>query len=84
MIPWKVTQLKVLAGHRLEVSFADGLSGIVDMSKERFEGILAPLADETFFALARIGDGVVAWPNGAEITPDAMYDEVRAIQHASA
>jgi len=46
MIPWQVTQLKVLSGHRLEVGFADGLSGVVDLSKERFEGILAPLADD--------------------------------------
>ena len=37
----------------------------------------------TFFARARINGGVVAWPNGAEIAPDAMYDEVRAVQHAS-
>lgn len=84
MIPWQVTQLKVLSGHRLEVGFADGLSGVVDLSKERFEGILAPLADETFFARACINGGVVAWPNGAEIAPDAMYDEVRSVQHASA
>lgn len=25
MIAWNVTELKVLPGHRLEVSFADGL-----------------------------------------------------------
>jgi hypothetical protein len=83
MISWHVTHVKVLPAHRLAVRFADGLSGIVDMSKERFEGILAPLADENFFARARINDGVVAWPNGAEIAPDAMYDEVRALQRAS-
>src|SRR2546425_101771 len=45
---------------------------------------LAPLADETSFAQARLADGVVTWPNGAEIAPDAMYDEVLARQHASA
>lgn len=84
MIPWRVTRLKVLPGHRLEVAFADGLSGVVDLSKDRFDGVLAPLVDETFFAQARIDDGVVTWPNGAEIAPDAMHDEVLAAQHASA
>jgi uncharacterized protein DUF2442 len=82
MIPWKVTKLKVLPGHKLQVTFADGLLGIVDLSKDRFEGILAPLGDESYFAQARLKDGVVTWPNGAEIAPDAMYDEVRATQHA--
>ena len=84
MIAWKVTKLKVLPGYRLEVAFADGRSGVVDMSKDRFEGVLAPLADEVFFAQARIHEGVVTWPNGVEIAPDAMYDEVLSRQRASA
>ena len=84
MVPWKVTKLKVLPGHRLDVVFADGRAGIVDLSKDRFDGMLAPLADEAFFAQARIEDGVVTWPNGAEIAPDAMYDEAIAAQRASA
>lgn len=84
MVPWKITQLKVLPGHRLDVTFADGRSGVVDLSKDRFDGMLAPLADESFFAQARIADGVVTWPNGAEIAPDAMYDEILAAQRARA
>lgn len=84
MVPWKVTKLKVLPGHRLEVVFADGRAGMVDLSKDHFHGVLAPLEDEAFFAQARIQDGVVTWPNGAEIAPDAMYDEVAATQRASA
>jgi len=59
MIAWNVTALKVLPGHRLEVGFADGLRGIVDMSKDDFSGVFAPLADESYFALATICDGVV-------------------------
>ena len=84
MIPWKLTKLKVLPGHRLEVVFADGLSGVVDLSKDRFDGVLAPLADEAFFAQARIDEGVATWPNGAEIAPGAMYDDVLSKQRASA
>jgi len=76
MIAWNVTALKVLPGHRLEVGFADGLRGIVDMSKDDFSGVFALLADESYFALATILDGVVVWPNGVDIAPDAMYDEV--------
>lgn len=76
MIAWDVTELKVLPGHRLKVAFADGLRGVVDMSKDDFSGVFAPLADESYFALATIRDGVVVWPNGVDIAPDAMYDEV--------
>ena len=84
MIPWKLTKLKVLPGHRLEVVFADGLSGVVDLSKDRFDGVLAPLADEAFFAQARIDEGAATWPNGAEIAPDAMYDDALSKQRALA
>ena len=77
MIPWKVTKLKALPGHRLQVTFADGLSGIVDLSKDKFDGVLAPLADEPYFAQARLEDGVVTWPNGAEIAPDAIRIDPR-------
>ena len=42
MVPWKVNKLKVLPGHRLEVAFADGLSGVIDLSKDHFDGVLAP------------------------------------------
>ena len=84
MIAWKVTKLKALPGYRLEVTFADGSSGVVDMSKDRFDGVLAPLSDEAYFARARLHEGVVTWPNGAEIAPDAMYDEVLSMQRASA
>jgi hypothetical protein len=76
MIFWNVTELKVLPGRRLEVGFADGLRGVVNMSKADFSGVFASLADESYFALATIRDGVVVWPNGVDIAPDAMYDEV--------
>lgn len=78
MIPWKVTALKVSGLYRLNVTFADGTSGTIDMSGERFEGVFAPLADPGFFAKACVEDGVIVWPNGADIAPEAMYDEILA------
>jgi len=84
MAPWTVKKLKVLPGHRLEVVFADGLSGVVEIPKDGFSGMLAPLADEAFFAQAAIHEGAVTWPNGVDLAPDAMYDEVLASQRASA
>lgn len=78
MVPWKVTDLTVTTPYCLHVTFADGTTGSIDMSRERFEGVFAPLADPEFFARAHVEDGVVVWPNGADIAPDAMYDEIVA------
>ncbi len=76
MIPWMITKLAVLPGRRLEVTFADGLHGVVDLSGEGFAGVLAPLNDPNFFALASVKDGVASWPGHLEIAPDAMHIEV--------
>lgn len=76
MVAWHVTHLAVLPDHRLDVEFADGTRGIVDMSREDFRGVFAPLADEAYFSKASIADGAVVWPNGVDIAPDAMYEEV--------
>ncbi|ALD90159.1 DUF2442 domain-containing protein [Cupriavidus gilardii] len=76
MVAWHVTRLAVLPNHRLDVEFADGTRGIVDMSGDEFRGVFAPLADETYFAKALIVNGAVVWPNGVDIAPDAMYEEV--------
>jgi len=86
MIAWSVTALKVLPNHRLEVSFADGLTVVFDMSNDSFNGVFAPLADESYFAQATIRAGVVVWPNGLDIAPDAMYDDImtRAIAKTNA
>ncbi|NGM80194.1 DUF2442 domain-containing protein [Burkholderia multivorans] len=73
-----IAKLTVLPGHRLAVEFADGLCGTLDLSRDAFNGVFAPLADETYFAQATVRNGVVTWPNGAELAPDAIYDEIRA------
>ncbi|ESJ25363.1 MULTISPECIES: DUF2442 domain-containing protein [Cupriavidus] len=76
MAAWHVTRLAVLPNYRLDVEFADGTRGIVDMSRDDFHGVFAPLADEAYFAKASIADGAVVWPNGVDIAPDAMYEDV--------
>ena len=77
MTPWKITQLNVLPDYRLEVVFRDGTSGIVDLSDEPFDGVFEPLANPTFFEKATLKNGVVVWPGGLDIAPDAMYREIK-------
>ena len=37
-----------------------------------------PLVDASEFSQARVDLGAVAWPTGADLAPDAMYDAIRA------
>jgi hypothetical protein len=83
-VPWIVTDVAVLPGHRFHVRFIDGTEGDVDVSRMIFAdnaGVFVVLRDPAAFAQAFVEDGVVAWPNGLDLAPDAMYDEIRTNGH---
>ena len=72
---WRVVSVEPLPGYRLSVAFADGVQGEVDLSKRLFGPVFEPLRDPELFRQAGIDEfGVVCWPNGADLAPDALYD----------
>ena len=77
--PWRLRALCVLPEWQLAVTFNDGSSGIVDVSalvNGQEAGIFEALRDLSFFAQAYLECGAIAWPNGADLAPDAMYREI--------
>ena len=81
-VPWRVCVLKVLPNWQLSVRFNDGLTGLVDVSElinNPDPGIFSALRDPSYFAKAYLDCGAVAWPNGADLAPDAMYKAIRQI-----
>ena len=77
---WRVTAVEPLPGLRLRVAFADGLTGLVDMSRlvhSPHAGVFAALADETLFAQVKLDCGAVAWPGDLDLAPDAMHTEIK-------
>ena len=78
----EVTSIEYLSGHTFLISFDDGVSGRVDFSEYLSRGpVFAPLSDLSFFRKARIEGGTIAWPNGADIAPETLYEKC---QRASA
>lgn len=78
--PWRLTGVVALPESRLRVTFVDGTSGEVDLcaflahpdvTGTTFE----VLRDPAHFAAAAVVLGAVCWPNGADLAPDAMYDD---------
>ena len=80
-VPWRVARVHALPGFRLEVQFADGTAGEVDLSRlvtsER-AGVFSSLSDPASFAAVFLDRGVVTWPGELDLAPDAMYDAIRA------
>jgi hypothetical protein len=80
-VPWVVTHVRVLSEYRFVVTFDDGTTGEVDMSRLIFAenaGVFEALRDEVVFARVGVKDGVVSWPGDLDLAPDAMYDAIRA------
>lgn len=73
-----VTELEYRGGHVLRLRFSDGLVGDVDLASSLRGPIFEPLRDAERFAEAFIDDelGTVAWPNGADVAPEFLYEAI--------
>jgi uncharacterized protein DUF2442 len=79
-----VASVRPLDNYQLEVSFADGTSGVVSLKDRLFGPMFEPLRDVTFFRQVSVDEfGAVCWPNGADLAPDALYKKLRAAATAT-
>jgi len=79
-MPWRVVRVEALADLRLHVTFLDGMTGIVDLSRlihSRDAGVFAALADPAHFAQVHLEHGAVTWPGGVDLAPDAMHQALQ-------
>jgi hypothetical protein len=79
--PWRVASVAPFPHYKLRLVFQDGLEGAADLThlvQSADAGIYASLKDEKIFAAVRLELGVPTWPNGADLAPDWLYDEIQA------
>lgn len=80
--PILVTAVEVIPPYGLAVTFSDGAIRRVNLAPllERISGpVFGPLRDPDLFAQAHIEGFTVAWPNGADIAPEALYTDFETI-----
>ena len=72
-----VTDARVLEGYCLELTFSDGVRGVVDLAHRIVGrgGVFGPLENPEFFRQVRVDHelGTIVWPSGADICPDMLY-----------
>jgi hypothetical protein len=82
MAIWSIVRFKVLPEYNIEVSFADGTSGIADLGPRLSQGPLGdgfdPLCDEKMFSRVFLEHGALTWPGAIDLAPDAMYERIRS------
>ena len=76
----RVTRAEVVGPHHLRLAFNDGTHGEADLGSVLDGAVFEPLHDPAYFARAELDPvcGTVAWPNGADLAPEALRSLVLA------
>jgi hypothetical protein len=78
----RVVHAEHRGGYRVHIVFSDGVEKTVDFTRWLVGPIFEPVKDPAMFSRLFLDGGTVAWPNGADIAPETLYE--RAISHEAA
>ena len=69
-----VVHAEHLGGFRLHILFNDGSENTIDFERWLEGPMFEPLKEPQYFRRFFVDGGTVAWPNGADIAPETLYD----------
>ena len=72
----RITAIKPVADFRVRFTFWDGTEKEIDLEPYLWGPIFEPLRqDPTLFAQMYLDGDTIAWPNGADIAPETLYED---------
>ena len=75
---YNVTAAKNVRDYTVWLRFEDGSEGEVDLQSELWGPVFEPLKDLGEFGKVCVAEyGTIAWPNGADLAPEFLYERVR-------
>ena len=77
MLP-TVVKADYLSDYLVAITFADGTSATVNFEDWLDGPVFEPLKEPEYFRRLFIEAGTLAWPNGADIAPETLYQRARA------
>jgi hypothetical protein len=69
-----VVSAKHVGEFRVYLAFSDGVEATVDFQRWLNGPVFEPLKSTRYFSQLFVEGGGVAWPNGADIAPEALYE----------
>jgi hypothetical protein len=74
----RVVSVMPLEDYQLQIEFSDGTRGVVSLKDRLFGPVFEPLRDPAFFRQVMVDEfGAICWPNGADLAPDALHEQLR-------
>ncbi|HEY3275751.1 MAG TPA: DUF2442 domain-containing protein [Syntrophorhabdaceae bacterium] len=78
MIP-RVKEARYIKDFIIEIIFADGVEGKIDLRADLEGEIFEPLKDTSYFRLFIVHPDLhtLTWPNGADLAPEFLYQRIK-------
>ncbi len=77
----EVVAVELLDGFNVRMRFSNGEVREVDLERYLHGPIFEPLRkDPDLFPQMHIEGGTIAWPNGADIAPETLYEDSHRVQ----
>jgi hypothetical protein len=74
----RVTAIRLVAGFRVHLTFGDGTEKEIDLEPYLHGPIFESLRrDPALFAQMFLDGDTIAWPNGADIAPETLYEDAQ-------
>jgi hypothetical protein len=75
---YNVVEARHVRDFTIWLKFEDGTQGEVDLASELWGPVFEPLKSPDYFRSFEIAEyGTIAWPNGADIAPEFLYERAR-------
>jgi len=72
-----VTKAEYRGAYRIHVTFDDGVEATIDFRRWLKGPVFTPLKDRKFFQRFFLDGWTIAWPNGADIAPETLYEHAQ-------
>ena len=76
----RLTEARYLDRYRIELTYEDGVRGVIDLEGELWGEVFEPLKDPEAFKAFRLDPELqtIVWPNGADFAPEFLYERACA------
>ena len=75
-----ITKAEYVNDFKISIQFNTDEKGTVDLKNKLDKKIFEPLKNETFFKNFKLNDWTIEWENGADFSPEFLYNSIERIQ----